>query len=64
VQSITVHSGDLVDTITFHFADGSQTAFGESGGSPNPAFDLQCDEVLAAIHVQQTHVLAAIQFEV
>ena len=50
--------------ITFHFADDSRVAFGESGGSPNPAFVLQCDEVLSAIHVQQTHVLVAIQFEV
>ena len=51
ITKIEVMSGDLIDSITFHFKDGSKKKYGGNGGSKNhPDLILEVGEKITSVH--------------
>jgi hypothetical protein len=63
VASVSLRSGAMIDKISFHFTDGSVSAFGVDEGEPQPLFVLQPDEHLVALHVRQGDWWDSVQLE-
>eukprot|EP00494_Astrolonche_serrata_P023116 UN23373 len=62
VTHVTVHCGNLIDQITFHYAGGQRSLTGQNGGQQRQPFRLQQDEFITELHARNGGKCDSVQF--